>query len=125
MPATTGGFTLIELLVVMVVIALLLTIAAPRYFHSVNKSREAVLRQDLAVMREAIDQHYADTGRYPQSLEQLVQARYLRRIPLDPMTESEATWQIVPPADAAQAGIYDIRSGAEGVGLDGTAYHDW
>ena len=109
----------------MVIVALLLTLAVPRYFHSVNRARESVLRQDLAVMRDALDKHFADTGRYPQTLEELVQRKYLRGIPRDPVTDSPTTWTVVPPADTAQGGIYDIRSGAEGTASDGSAYSDW
>lgn len=117
------GFTLVELLVVMAIIALLLSIAAPRYFHSVERSREAVLRENLHLMRDAIDKHYADTGNYPANLEELVTKKYLRRIPVDPITESAGTWQIVKPADNPDAGtVYDVRSGAAGKSLDGTPY---
>ena len=117
------GFTLIELLVVMVVISLLLTLAVPRYFHSVDRAREAVLKEDLAAMRDAIDKHYADTGKYPPTLEELVTKKYLRRVPADPITESAATWVLVPSPDAAAKGaIYDVRSGAEGKARDGKAF---
>ena len=116
------GFTLIEMLVVMVVIALLLTIAVPRYFHSVDRAREAVLRENLLLMRDALDKHYADTGKYPDALEDLVTRRYLRRLPIDPLTESETTWVIVPPERAELGGIYDVHSGAEGQSLSGLPY---
>lgn len=119
------GFTLIELLVVMAIIATLLTIAVPRYFHSVEKSKEAVLRQDLAQMRDAIDKFYGDSGRYPSTLEDLVTKKYLRAIPADPITETAATWQALPPSDSSKGGVFDVRSGAPGKGLDGSAYHDW
>lgn len=124
-PRPQHGFTLIELMVVMVIVALLLSLAVPHYFHSVDRARESVLRQDLAVMRDALDKHFADTGRYPKTLEELVQRKYLRGIPRDPVTDSPATWTLVPPADAAQGGIYDIRSGAEGTASDGSAYRNW
>lgn len=119
------GFTLIELLVVMAIIATLLSIAVPRYFHSVEKSKEAVLRQDLAQMRDAIDKYYGDNGKYPASLEDLVTKKYLRAIPADPITETAATWQTLPPPDAAMGGVFDIKSGAPGKGLDGSVYSDW
>lgn len=122
---TRRGFTLIELLVVMAVIGLLLSLAAPRYFGSVDLAREAALRQDLAVMRDAIDKHFADTGRYPASLEELATRRYLRRVPVDPITERADSWVLVPPADAALGAVYDVSSGAEGTARDGSAYASW
>lgn len=121
---TAKGFTLVELLVVMAIIALLLTLAVPRYFNHLESSRDTILRQDLAVMRDAIDKYHGDRGRYPDSLDELVNARYLRAVPVDPVTEQADTWQIVPPPDG-EGGVYDIRSGAEGIGLDGQAYSDW
>ena len=125
MNARRGGFTLIELLVVMAVIGLLLSLAAPRYFGSVDLAREAALRQDLAVMRDAIDKHFADTGRYPASLEELATRRYLRRVPVDPITESADSWVVVPPADTALGAVYDVSSGASGTARDGSAYASW
>lgn len=119
------GFTLIELLVVMAIIATLLTIAVPRYFHSVEKSREAVLRENLSTMRDAIDKYYGDNGQYPDVLEALVAKKYLRAIPPDPITETAATWVPVPPPEADKGGVFDVKSGAPGKGLDGTAYADW
>jgi len=119
------GFTLIELLVVMSVIALLLTIAVPRYFHSVDKAKEAVLKEDLMQLRSSIDQFYADRGAYPSRLDDLVDNKYLRSVPVDPFTESTTTWIIVPPRDPGMSGIYDVRSGADGVARDGSRYADW
>ena len=119
------GFTLIELLVVMTIIALLLALALPRYFNHLESSRETILRQDLAVMRDAIDKYHADTGRYPDSIEALVNARYLRALPEDPITERSDTWQTVAPSDAATGAVYDIKSGAPGTSRDGSAYADW
>jgi len=120
-----GGFTLIELLVVMAVIALLLTIATPRYFGSVDKSKEVVLRQNLTLTREALDKFYGDTGKYPDSLEALVSKKYLRRLPIDPITESNNTWIIVPPEDQDKGGVFDIKSGAPGNAKDGVVYSEW
>lgn len=122
-----AGFTLIELLVVMAIVATLVTIALPRYFNSVEKSKEVTLKQSLAVMRDAIDKFYADTGRYPNALEELAEKRYIRAVPVDPITESAATWVVVPPGDAAGAKgtVYDVKSGAGGNALDGTAYAAW
>jgi general secretion pathway protein G len=120
------GFTLIELLVVMAIIALLLTLAAPRYFQSVQRSREAVLKEDLHLMRDAIDKHYADTGKYPATLDDLVAKKYLRRIPVDPITESATSWVIVEPPDKAGSNmVYDVRSGAPGKSLGGTPYAEF
>lgn len=119
------GFTLVELMVVMAIIALLLTLAMPRYFKHLELSRETVLKQDLAVMRDAIDKYHGDTGRYPESLEALVNARYLRSVPVDPITERSDTWQVVAPAEDATAGMYDIKSGAPGTAHDGSTYADW
>ncbi|UCV21360.1 type II secretion system protein [Ferribacterium limneticum] len=120
------GFTLIELLVVMSVIATLLTIAVPRYFQHLDRAREASLRESLAVMRDAVDKYRGDTGRYPETLEELVTKRYLRKVPPDPITESTETWVIVPPPDEpGQRKVWDIRSGAEGQGLSGSDYSTW
>lgn len=123
--AKSSGFTLIELLVVMTIIGMLLSLAVPRYFHSVDKSRETVLRQNLAIMRDSLDKYYGDRGRYPDSLEDLVTRKYLRAIPIDPITQSAATWQIVAPEGLNQGAVYDIKSGATEKALDGTAYADW
>lgn len=119
------GFTLIELLVVMAIIATLMTIALPRYFNSLEASREATLRQSLAVLREALDHYYGDTGRYPDSLEQLVEQRYLRSAPLDPISERRDAWQLVPPPEGVAGGVADIKSGATGRARDGSLYAEW
>ena len=118
------GFTLIELLVVFTVIALLLTIAVPRYFGSIDKSKEAVLRENLNQMRDAISRYYADKGKYPESLESLASDKYLRRVPLDPITESEKTWVVVQPADPQKGGVYDVKSGAQGRTKDGKDFSE-
>lgn len=126
MVARGRGFTLIELLVVMSVIATLLTIAVPRYFQHLDRAREASLRESLAVMRDALDKYRGDTGRYPETLEELVTKRYLRKVPPDPITESTETWVIVPPPDEpGQRKVWDIRSGAEGQGKNGSDYSTW
>ncbi|MFQ6575800.1 type II secretion system protein [Pseudomonas sp. UM16] len=119
------GFTLIELLVVMAIIATLMTIAMPRYFQSLETSREATLRQSLAVMREALDHYYGDTGRYPESLEQLVEQRYLRSAPLDPITERRDQWQVVAPPEGVAGSVADIKSGSTGRARDGSLYAEW
>jgi len=120
------GFTLIELLVVLGIVALLLTLAVPRFFPSVDKTKETILLDNLRNTRAVIDQYHADTGRYPDSLEQLVEKKYLARVPVDPVTDSESTWVIVPPeADGEPGAVYDIRSGAPGNGRDGRPYAEW
>ncbi len=120
------GFTLIELLVVMAIIATLLSIVAPRYFNSLDKAKEAVLRQDLGIMRNAIDQFYSDFGKYPLDLMELVDKRYLRNLPVDPFTESNATWIEVPPKNPIEAGVYDVHSGYTGRrATDGSFYEEW
>lgn len=133
------GFTLIEMLVVMAIIATLLSIAAPRYFRSTDDAREAALKSDLRTVREAIDHYHADRGSYPETLDDLVEKRYLRSIPVDPITGDAQSWTLIPPAAptvgsapatlgglpaAAPTGIYDIRSGASGITRDGESYQN-
>jgi general secretion pathway protein G len=120
------GFTLIELLVVMTIIAVLLSIAAPRYMRSVDDAREATLKSSLAQMREAIDQYNADQGQLPLSLNDLVEKKYLRSIPLDPITQSAETWQVAPPpGDQEKNQVYDVHSGAPGSSRSGEPYAKW
>lgn len=118
------GFTLIELLVVMAIIATLLSIVAPRYFKSLDRSKETVLRQDLNIMRDSIDKFYGDTGKYPLSLNELVERRYLRAIPVDPVTENAETWIVISPPNDTE-GVYDVRSGSPEKAQDGTPYATW
>lgn len=120
-----GGFTLIELLVVMTILALLLSLAAPRYFNSVERAKDSILRSDLATLRQAIDKYYGDTGQYPATLNDLVTRRYLRAIPEDPVTGSTSSWIIIQPEDPQLGGVYDIKSGASGKARDGSLYTDW
>jgi len=103
------AFTLIEMLVVMTLIALLLTLAVPRYFTALEKGRLRVQSQNIATLRDAIDKYFADQGRYPDTLDDLVTKRYLRQIPLDPVSET-ATWEIIPPKDSADGNVYDIQA---------------
>lgn len=130
--ATTRGFTLVELMVVMSIIALLIAIAVPRYFHSIDNAREATLKQDLSVMREAIDKYYGDHERYPPSLQELASKKYIRSIPPDPITGSSETWVLIAPEQAAEttdgsnfSAIYDVKSGAPGNAKDGSLYAEW
>ena len=109
----------------MTILAALLSIAAPRYFESLDRAKEAALRTDLRLLREAIDKHRADTGRLPESLQQLAQSRYLRAVPVDPITGRADTWVSVAAPDAAVPGVYDVRSGAPGAARDGSAYASW
>jgi general secretion pathway protein G len=118
----SGGFTLLELLVVMAIIGALLTIAAPRYFRSLEHSKEVILRQDVTTLRESIDRFYGDTGRYPESLAVLVEKHYLRAIPVDPITKSAETWVLIHAEEPEDTGVKDVRSGAEGEGEHGVAY---
>jgi general secretion pathway protein G len=124
MKRTRHGFTLIELLVVLAIIATLFTLVAPRYFAHVERSREVVLKHNLMAMRDAIDRYHADRGAYPSSLQDLVSRRYLRELPLDPITERNDTWRTAPAPDG-EAGIYQVHSGAPGKGQDGTAFNTW
>jgi len=136
-PAPAGGFTLIELIVVIAIIGILATIAMPAMKNAPQRAREAVLKEDLYQMRSSIDQYLADKGHYPGSLEELVTEGYLRRLPEDPITKSSQTWQVEyasaeeeedlePNGEGGGGpGIIDVRSGAEGNGLDGTPYSEW
>jgi general secretion pathway protein G len=119
------GFTLVELLVVMAIIGTLLTIAVPRYFRSIQRSREAVLRQDLTTLRESIDKFYGDTGKFPQTLAVLVEKRYIRSIPVDPIAKAADKWIVVNAEDPEDNGVKDVKSGAEGMGENGVPYVEW
>lgn len=119
------GFTLIELLVVMALIGLLLSVSVPRYFGNVDKAREAVLRQDLALLRDAIDKYFGDTGRYPESLDELVGKKYLRKIPNDPITNRADTWVIIAPEGGRAGKVFDVVSGSQQRARDGTDYAGW
>ena len=130
---TTGpaaGFTMIELLIVISIIVVLASMGMTQYRNSVIRAREAVLKEDLFRMRDAIDQYYADRNKYPSSLDDLVSEGYMREVPIDPMTQSKDSWQPVN-AEAnvndttAEPGVYDVKSGSDQLGLDGTRYADW
>ena len=120
-----GGFTLIELLVVMTIIGALLSIAVPRYFHSLDRSRETILRQDLSVLRDSIDKYAADKGHFPEALADLVSAKYVRSLPVDPFAHTADAWIAVPSDDPDDPGIKDVHSGAQGNGPDGTPFATW
>lgn len=122
-PAEAHGFTLIELLIVVSIVGILATLAVPSYQASVIKAREAALRQDLFAMRDVLDQHRADQGKYPPSLQELVTAGYLRAIPTDPFTNSSTSWQEI--THLAEGGIFDVFSGSEFVGTNGMPYNRW
>ena len=122
--ARSAGFTMIELLVALAIIGLMLALAYPRYFSSLERSKEVVLRENLRTVRETIDKFYGDTGRYPEALEELVEKKYLRAVPIDPVTESATTWQVLPPNDGKEGKVYDIKSGAPGEASGGRAFSD-
>jgi general secretion pathway protein G len=119
------GFTLIELIVVMSIIATLLTIAVPRYFKSLERSKEAVLRQDLAVLRDALDKFNADLGHKPETLAQLVEGSYIRSVPVDPFTKTAEDWVATMSDDSDSPGIVDVHSAAQGTAIDGTPFLAW
>ncbi len=121
------GFTLIEPIVVMAIIALLVSIVAPRYHRTVDRARDASLRTTLNVVRDAIDKYAADREQYPDSLDELVARGYLRQVPEDPVTGQRDSWQMLPPpaGSSLKGRVADVRSGASGQGQDGTPYNSW
>ena len=125
-----GGFTLVELLIVISLISILAAMGLVQYRNSVTAAREATLKTNLFRMRDAIDQYYADKGKYPSALDSLVSDGYLRRVPEDPFTKSADSWTTVPAEPdpnnpSAEPGVYDVKSGAQGTALDGSSYSDW
>jgi len=126
---------LIELIIVVAIIGILAVIAAPMVRDAPLRAREAVLKTDLHVLRESIDQYFADKAHYPASLETLVEEGYIRTIPVDPFTESSSTWRLIPPEDmgdalpeeeeAGTAGVFDVKSGSDKTALDGSFYAEW
>jgi len=117
------GFTLVELMIVVTIAGILITLAEPSFRNSVVNAREAVLKQDLFTMRDAIDQFRADRGKYPTTLLELKEVGYLKRIPVDPFTRSDGTWQEIP--DQVESGVFDVHSGSDLVARDGTPYNYW
>ncbi len=120
-----AGFTLIELLVVLGIVALLLTLAVPRFFPSIDSAKETILADNLRNTRTVIEQYYSDTGRYPDSLDQLVEKKYLRQLPLDPIAESSTSWIVLPPEEGARGAVAGVKSGAPGNDRNGKPYLDW
>lgn len=119
------GFTLIELLVVLAIIATLATLVAPRYINQTEAAKEAVLRDNLRLTRDVIDKFYGDTGRYPESLEELIEKKYLRNLPFDPINESNTAWQLIDVPTGFKGRVYDIKSNAQGNGRDGKPFTEW
>lgn len=122
---TARGFTLIELLVVMALIGLLLSISMPKYFRNLEKARETVLRQDLAQLRDAIDKYFGDMGCYPESLDELVSKKYIRKIPVDPMTNKVDSWIVIAPQGGDAGRVFDVTSGSHEHAHDGSTYATW
>ncbi|MET3109170.1 general secretion pathway protein G [Oxalobacteraceae bacterium GrIS 2.11] len=120
-----AGFTMVELLVVLAIIALLLTIAAPRFLGGISTAKDDVLHENLYLMRQSIDHFYSDKGKYPASLDDLVTQHYLRQIPMDPVVGNNTSWIIVPPTNSTKGSVFDIKSSAPGSGVDGTSYQSW
>lgn len=119
------GFTVIELLVVLAALALLLSVAAPRYVQHLDTAREVTLKEDLHQLRDAIDKFYSDQGRYPLTLQELVTKRYLRALPEDPLTQRVDSWLVTPPPSPLPGAVYEVRSGAQGLARDGSRYETW
>ncbi|HSD37739.1 MAG TPA: type II secretion system protein [Rhodocyclaceae bacterium] len=117
-----SAFTMIEMLIVMAIIAVLLTLSLPKFFQGVDRSKESVLMENLHATRDVIDKFYSDTGRYPESLQELVDKKYLRSVPIDPVTGNARTWILVPPEPPYKGQVFDIKSGARGATKDGRAF---
>jgi len=123
--SNSRGFTLLELMIVMTIVGILATMAEPSFRTATIKAREAALKKDLFIFRDAIDQFYADQGAYPPSLKDLVDKKYVRSIPVDPFTKSADTWVVVMSQEEEGSGVFDVHSGSDLVALDGTTYNTW
>jgi len=119
------GYTLIEMMIVISIISILATMAMPSFQKSLVRAKETNLRRTLFIMRDTIDQYFADHGRYPDSLQDLETEKYVRQIPMDPLTGQTSTWVTIPPEGFAEGNIYDVHSGSNKVSLDGTPYNEW
>ena len=120
-----SGFTMIELMIALAILATILAVGVPRYFSSLDAAKESALREDLHVLRDAIDKFYSDNGVYPDTLDDLVKKRYLRAIPVDPYTRSSHSWAVEPPTDGAGGAVFDVHSSAPSTARDGTWFKDW
>ena len=125
-----GGWTLIELVIVMAIITVLAALATVGAQNAVTLSREATLKEDLFRMRDAIDQYYADKGKYPADLQALVTDQYIREVPVDPISNSRDSWQTIPAEPdpnnpSAEPGIFNVKSGAQGTSIQGQAYSEF
>lgn len=121
---TDSGFTIIEIMIVLALIGILLAIAQPQFREYTVKAREAVLKENLFTFRDVIDQYYTDKGKYPAALQDLVDNKYIRNMPIDPFTRSSETWVEIP-SEEEEGGIYDVHSGSDLIALDGTPYNEW
>lgn len=119
------GFTLIEMMIVVAIISILATMAVPGFQRQLVRAKETSLRRSLFVMRDTIDQHFADHGRYPDALQDLADKKYVRQLPMDPFTGRHDTWIAIPPEDFAAGNVYDVHSGSNKVGLEGVPYNEW
>jgi general secretion pathway protein G len=126
---TKKGYTLLELMIVVAIVGILVSLAIPNFQQSAMKAKETALKQNLFTMRAVLDQYYADRGDYPDSLESLVEAQYLRSIPMDPFTKSSTTWAEIfeeqEEGDDSPTGVYDIKSGSDAMAVNGTPYKEW
>lgn len=120
-----AGFTLVELLVVLSILALLLSLAVPRYFYGVQRAKEQALKQQLATTRKALDEFFADQGQYPETLQELVDKHYLDKLPWDAISERNDLWTTTPPELPLVGGVYTLHSSATGQAADGSLYTDW